>query len=133
MGFPLLPILDVAGRVLDRVLPDTVAAEKAKAELALELQKEDVQLALAQVDVNKTEATSSNIWVSGWRPCIGWTCAAAFGYHFVLQPFLAFCIVNMGYQLTLPTFDMDTLNTVLMGMLGLGGMRSFDKYKGTAK
>lgn len=133
MPLPLLPFLDVAGRVLDRILPDKAAADKAKAELALELQREDVQLALAQIDVNKVEAASSDKFTSRARPFILYVCGVAFAYHFVLQPLLAFCIVNMGYQLTLPDFDMESLSTVLYSILGLGGMRSVERLAGKVK
>ncbi|MEQ1704938.1 MAG: 3TM-type holin [Rickettsiales bacterium] len=79
--------------------------------------------------MNKEEATNQNIFVSGWRPFIGWVCGAAFAYHFVIQPILAFIIVNHGGKVELPAFDMQSLSTVLMGMLGLGGLRTLEKIK----
>jgi hypothetical protein len=83
----------------------------------------------AQLEVNKVEAGSTNLFVSGWRPFIGWTCGVALCYHFVLQPFLAFLLSSFGYQMDLPVFNMETLTTILMGMLGMSGLRSYEKVK----
>ena len=92
-----------------------------------------MQLAL-QADQNQTaidqsEAQNKNIFVAGWRPFIGWVCGVAFAYHFIAQPLLAFIIANAGGNVKLPTFDMQELTTVLMGMLGLGGLRTIEKIK----
>ena len=87
----------------------------------------------AQIEVNKTEAAHRNVFVAGWRPFIGWVCGAAFAYHFVLQPIFVFALAAYGVSLELPSFDMGALMTVLTGMLGLGGLRTFEKMKGTAK
>lgn len=88
---------------------------------------------LAQIDVNKQEASHQNIFVSGWRPFIGWICGSALAYHFVFQPLLAFLGSASGHPIVLPTFDMQSLLTVLMGMLGLGAMRSYEKVYGVAR
>ena len=97
----------------------------AKAELIAEINK-------AQMEVNKVEAGHTSIFVAGWRPFTGWICATALGYHFILQPLLTFIMYTFGNEVVLPTFDMGTLTTVLLGMLGLGGMRSFEKVKRSA-
>ncbi len=106
-----------------------------KSERAADL--EELQLALSadqmQADINKEEATSSNLFVSGWRPFIGWVCGVAFAYHFILQPLLAFIIANSGQKVELPVFDMQTLTTVLMGMLGLGGLRTLEKIRNVSR
>ena len=83
----------------------------------------------AQLEVNKVEAGHTSLFVAGWRPFIGWTCGVALCYHFVLQPFFTFLLYSFGYPMDLPQFDMSTLTTILLGMLGLGGMRSFEKVK----
>jgi len=83
----------------------------------------------AQLEVNKVEAGHTSLFVAGWRPFIGWTCGVALCYHFVLQPFLTFLLFSFGQPMDLPQFDMSTLTTILLGMLGLGGMRSFEKVK----
>ena len=70
----------------------------------------------------------------GWRPCIGWICGIAFGYHFVLQPVIIFVVALVGMEIPeLPEFDMGTLLTVLGGMLGIGGLRTYEKQKGLTK
>ena len=89
---------------------------------------------LAQVEVNKAEAESGSVFKGGWRPFIGWVCGAAFAYNFVLQPLILFGVTVAGVQIPeLPTFDMTSLMTVMMGMLGLGGLRSYEKKQGLTK
>ncbi len=83
-----------------------------------------------QADINKQEAAHASIFVAGWRPFIGWVCGTAFAYHYILQPFLVFTLTAAGHPVNLPTFDMGALITVLGGMLGLAGMRTFEKNKG---
>lgn len=120
--------------LLDKFIPD--AGEKAKLahEIATMAEKQAHELALAQIEVNKAEAASGSIFKGGWRPFIGWTCGVAFAYHFVVQPFMIFVALTTGVQLPpLPEFDMASLMTVLGGLLGLGGLRTFEKYKGCDK
>jgi hypothetical protein len=126
-------LLPVASSVIDRVIPDKEAAEKAKREMQIELVNNINDIAKAQIEVNKTEAAHRNVFVAGWRPFIGWVCGAAFAYHFVLQPVFIFALAAYGVSLELPSFDMGALMTVLTGMLGLGGLRTFEKMKGAAK
>jgi hypothetical protein len=74
------------------------------------------------------------VFKGGWRPFIGWVCGAAFAYHFVLQPLIVFGVTVAGVKIPeLPTFDMGSLLTVMMGMLGLGGLRSYEKKQGLTK
>lgn len=102
---------------------------KAENAQALELMRLALQADQGQAHVNEMEAQNASLFVSGWRPFIGWVCGVAFAYHFVAQPFLAFAIANAGGKATLPAFDMSELSTVLMGMLGLGGLRTFEKIR----
>ncbi|MCE2927930.1 MAG: holin family protein [Rickettsiales bacterium] len=133
----LLDLIPAISKLLDKLIPDPEAREKAKIEL-LKTERasdlEELRLALsadeAQTEINKIEAASSDRFVAGWRPFIGWVCGVAFAYHFILQPLLAFTIMNSGGEVRLPTFDMDALSTVLMGMLGLGGLRTIEKIRG---
>tara|TARA_A100001388_G_C28405442_1_gene328019 strand:+ start:157 stop:528 length:372 start_codon:yes stop_codon:yes gene_type:complete len=123
-----MPKLNVVASIIDKVagkIDDFTLDKAEKAELIQEINK-------AQLEVNKVEAGSTNLFVSGWRPFVGWTCGVALCYHFILQPFLTFLLYAFGYQIVLPTFDMGTLTTILLGMLGLGGMRSFEKVKRSA-
>ena len=123
-----MPRLDVVGRIIDKVAGhvDKFTLDKEeKAQLIQEINK-------AQIEVNKIESGSTSLFKSGWRPFVGWTCGIALCYHFVLQPFLMFVLLSIGKPMELPVFDMSTLTTVLFGMLGLGGMRSFEKVKKSA-
>lgn len=123
-----MPKLNVVASIIDKVADkiDDFTLDKAeKAELIQEINK-------AQLEVNKVEAGHTSLFVAGWRPFVGWTCGIALCYHFVLQPFLVFLLYSFGYQVALPVFDMTTLTTILMGMLGLGGLRSYEKVKKSA-
>ncbi len=123
-----MPKLNMIGNIIDKVAGhvDKFTLDKEeKAQLIMEINK-------AQIEVNKIEAGSTSFFKSVWRPSVGWICSFALGYHFVLQPMLAFGLTAAGYTLVLPEFDMSTLMTVLMGLLGLGGMRSFEKVKRSA-
>ena len=127
---PLTAILDVAGKVIDRVIPDKAAAQKAKDELASQETKNEFNLALGQIQINLEEAKSTNWFVSGWRPFVGWTCGAALAYVAVLEPFVRFvAIVGFTYKGGFPVIDTTITLQVLLGMLGLGGMRSFEKTR----
>jgi hypothetical protein len=75
-----------------------------------------------------------NWFQSSWRPLVGWVCAIAFGWHFVFQPLLIFVLTYAGQPVPdLPSFDMSALMTVLGGLLGLGSLRTFEKFKGVSK
>ena len=123
-----MPRLDVVGKIIDKVAGhvDKFTLDKEeKAQLIQEINK-------AQIEVNKIESGSSSLFKSGWRPFVGWTCGVALCYHFVLQPLLMFVFLAIGKPMELPIFDMTTLTTVLMGMLGLGGLRTYEKVKKSA-
>jgi len=134
---PISAGLEFVGKIADKIWPDPTA--KAAGLLELEKLKQTGELALlaaetdlmkGQMNINAEEAKSQSLFVVGWRPAIGWVCGAAFAYHFVLQPLLAFFMASLGHKVDLPVFQMGELSTVLMGMLGLGGLRSFEKIKG---
>lgn len=120
--------------LLDKFIEDKDQKAKLAHEIATMAERHAQERALAQIEVNKTEAASRNPFVAGWRPFIGWTCGVALAWHFVLAPFLMFIAAWVGFEVPrLPVFDMDNLMTVLLGMLGLGGLRSFEKVKGISK
>jgi len=131
-------LIDAGLKVLDRVLPDP--AQKAAAQLELlKLQQSgefrqleaDLQLALAQTEVNKVEAASADPFKSGWRPAAGWVCVLGLLYQFLAQPLLAWGSVMQGYAAP-PVLELGDLYGLLFGMLGLGAYRSFEKTKGKA-
>jgi hypothetical protein len=133
-----MPLLDsligpVTG-ILDKFVEDKDQKAKLAHEISTMADRHAQQLALAQIEVNKAEAASGSVWKGGWRPFVGWVCGVAFAYHFVIQPMAIFGISAYGIEVpSLPNFEMGQLMTVLMGMLGLGGLRSFEKSKGVAK
>jgi len=118
---------------LSEILDKFVADKDLKAKLNHELKTELHKANMAQIEVNKVEAAHRSVFVSGWRPFTGWSCAAALFYHFLLQPLLVFVFSLLGYQFQLPEFDMSSLMTILLGMLGLGGLRTYEKQKNLTK
>jgi len=122
-------IINAVSGIVDKFVADKDLKSTLKHELEMSLHNAN----LAQIEVNKTEAQHASIFVAGWRPCIGWICAVALGYHFILSPILATILTLSGYTITLPEFDFAQLSTILMGMLGLGGLRTFEKMKGVTK
>ena len=128
----LIPqIAPILGNVLDRFFPDKEKAAEAQRAIETALLENAAQINLAQVEVNKEEAQHRTIFVAGWRPFIGWVCGIALAWHFVGVPVTIFFIAWAGAEVPeLPAFDMNSLMTVLRGMLGLGGLRTFEKMKG---
>ena len=118
-------ITGVAGKVLDKFVQD----KDLKAKLDQEMKMAFHEANLAQIELNKEEAKSSSLFVSGWRPFVGWTCGVALAYHFILEPFIKFIVVINGVDVELPTFDFSQLSSILRGMLGLGGLRTYEKMK----
>ncbi len=122
--------LVIAGQVIgiiDKFIPDPAAKAKALQELAAL----EGELAMKQMDVNIAEASHQSVFVAGWRPAIGWVCGLAFAYSFILRDFLmvggkAFFGIDPN---TVPPIDNASLMTVLLGILGLGAMRTYEKVK----
>lgn len=117
--------------LLDKFVEDADQKAKLAHEIATMSQRHAQELALAQINVNAAEAASGSLFKGGWRPFIGWTCGLAFFYHFVGQPLAIFILTISGVEIpALPEFEMETLLTVLGGMLGIGGLRTYEKQKG---
>ena len=131
---PLLlgPILEVGRTLLDRFVPDP--AEKAKAEMDLIRMAADGELkqVIAQLEINAKEAQHASIWVAGWRPGFGWAGVAGFLYAVILQPLLAWGASVQGWPAP-PELNMDLLWVVITGMLGIGGLRTFEKSRGVTR
>ena len=124
------PATELAGKFIQ----DKDKAAQLAHDLTTMADKHAQEALLAQIEVNKAEAASGSVFKGGWRPFIGWVCGAAFAYHFVLQPFILFGVAVAGVSIPeLPSFDMGSLMTVMMGMLGLGGLRSYEKKQGLTK
>ena len=126
--FGLDDVIGVGLKVLDKFIPDPAAKAQAEAALRDSLQQWDAQ----QNKINEAEAQSSSLFVAGWRPCVGWVCCAALSWTYILQPIAAFALAQFGYLTALPRLDMGEMMPILLGMLGLGGLRSWEKTKGVA-
>ena len=132
----LIPVL---GSLMDKLFPDPTAAAEAKLKVMQMAQNGDLaqldadfKLATGQIDVNKAEAGSGSLFVGGWRPFVGWVCGFAFAFKFILAPLMAFTMAALGHPITLPVLDFTEMSTILLGMLGLGGLRTVEKVKGVA-
>jgi len=126
-------ILDKLIAPVAGILDKFVADKDLKMKLQHELETAMHSANLAQLEVNKAEAVHKSIFVAGWRPFVGWVCGVALAYHFILAPLLQFSFALAGMDQELPEFDFSQLSTVLMGMLGLGGLRTFEKMKGVSR
>lgn len=126
-------ILDFGGKLMDRIFPDPETRDAAKLELFKAQQQglfkeieAELEAAKAQAAINIEEAKSTSLFVSGWRPFIGWICGSGLAYQFLIYPVL------VAFQPKIVQLDMGTLLTLLMGMLGLGAMRTAEKFKNVA-
>jgi|TARA_R110000787_G_scaffold177346_3_gene289338 hypothetical protein len=131
----LLPaILPALTDVIGRFLPeDKEARAEAERQIEQQLATHLAKIDLAQLDINKQEAAHRSIFVAGWRPFIGWTCGVALAWTYVGVPILQFILAQTGHLIDLPSMDMSQMMPVLMGMLGLGGLRTFEKFKKVSK
>ena len=125
-----LAIIELGAKLLDKVIPDKDAREKAQAELLKAANDQDFQLSLAQIRVNEQEAKSDNIFKSGWRPAIGWICVFGLAYNFVIYNILLWFINIYQLNVTPPALLSDILMELVFAMLGLGSLRTFEKVKG---
>ena len=133
-------IFDFGGKIIDKIFPDKDAADRAKLEM-LKLQQagefKEMELAFesakAQMKINEIEAANQNVFVSGWRPAVGWVCVAAYCYNYVAMPLIVWFAT--WYDKAAPsmiTLDTGELTTLLFGMLGIGTLRTFEKVKNVA-
>ena len=112
--------------LLNKFIPDKDQANALAHEISTMAERHAQELAKGQLAVNKVEAAHKSLFVSGWRPAIGWICGFALMYSTILAPIL-------GIWFTVPPVDSSLLTTVLMGMLGLGAMRTVEKTKSVAR
>ena len=129
---PISAALDLGNTLITRLFPDPAQADAAKLELLKLQQSGDLAQMTAQTDINKVEANNPSLFVSGWRPAIGWVCALALAYQYLLRPLSGTIASLVGVTLPpLPGLD-DNLWQLMMGMLGMGGLRTFEKIQGVA-
>jgi hypothetical protein len=130
---PVTALLDVGGKLIDKLFPDPAQRDSAKLQLfqlqqsgELAVLAHEVALAKTQTDINQEEAKSTIWFVAGWRPYIGWICGTGLAYQFLVYPIL------IAFQPKIVSLDMGTLITLLAGMLGLGTLRTYEKSKGVS-
>lgn len=122
---PLTAGLDLASTVISKLFPDKSAQEQAQLAAALAI----VQ---GQLDINKVEANSTSLFTSGWRPFIGWVCGAGCAWNWIGLPAAKFACALYGVHVDLFQADLSEMMPLLLGMLGLGGLRTIEKIKGVA-
>jgi len=125
------PVLEVGKRLVDNLFPDPAAKAKAELDMMVLLQTQDLQRVMGQLEINAKEAVHTSIFVSGWRPFVGWCCGIGFLWAAVGQSVFAYVARIKGWP-DPPTIDTEVLMYVLGGMLGLGTLRTVEKAKGVA-
>lgn len=136
---PISVALEIGSKVIDRIWPNPVDAAAAKLEL-LKMQQSgelaqlaaDTEIAKSQLEINKEEAKSSSLFIAGGRPFIVWVCGTAFAWNWIGLPIARFGAAYVGHPLDIAPADMSEMMPVLLGLLGLGGLRTFEKVKGVA-
>jgi hypothetical protein len=129
---PISAILNIGNTLINKLFPDP--AQAAQAQLALLKMQQDGELAAisGQMEINKIEAASSSVFVAGWRPFAGWTCGIGLAYVSIIEPIARLIATLTGYEGEFPAIDTTLTMQVLLGMLGMGGLRTLDKIKGVA-
>lgn len=129
---PLTAVLGIGEKLIDKLLPDPKQKAEALQKLAEMQQNGDLAVIGNQVEINKIEAGNTNVFVSGWRPFIGWVCGTALAFQLVAAPLVMWGSEIAGHRVALPAMQTELLTTLLVGMLGLGGMRTVEKLQGVA-
>jgi len=123
----------IIGPLIDRI-PDPNERAKAKEQVEAQMLAAMTSLVQGQLEINKAEAQHGSLFVAGWRPGIGWICGIALGWNFIIQPIVSWGAFVGGIDLAgMPTLDTNELTTILLGMLGLGGLRTYEKRLGVAR
>ena len=120
----LLSLIGPATKLIGKFVKDKDLQQKLSHDIATMAEKHAQQLALQQIEVNKAEA-KGNWFQSSWRPLIGWICGLSLAINYMVSPIMA------GFGVDIPQADMSVMMPLLFGMLGISGLRSFDKYKKT--
>lgn len=130
---PITAILGIGNKLIDHFFPDANQAAAAKLKLLEMQQNGDLQVMASQMDINKIEAQNPSLFVSGWRPFIGWVCGISLTYAAIIEPVSRFIAkVLFHYTSEFPVIDTTLTLQILLGLLGLAGMRSWEKKEGVA-
>jgi len=126
------PLLDMGSRLISRLVPDKEEARKAEVEFLRAAMDGELKQVIAQLEINAREAGHPSVWVAGWRPFFGWVGGAAFAYSVIIQPILTWWAYAHGHSAP-PNVESDLLWVVITGMLGIGGLRTYEKRQGVTK
>ena len=129
----LSSLIGPVSAVLDKAIPDKDLREKLAHEIATMAERHSHEQVKAQLEINKTEAAHRNLFVAGWRPACGWICVLGMAGNFLVIPFANMVLELSKTGVSVPMIDLSTMLPVLMGMLGLGGLRTYEKVKGAQK
>ena len=129
----LQTLIGPVASLLEKFIPDKDLRSRLSHEIATMAEKNAHEQIKAQLEINKTEAQHNSLFVSGWRPAVGWTCCLGMAANFLIIPMTNFALALASSNITIPLIDLETMLPVLLGMLGLGGMRSYEKSKGVAR
>lgn len=129
---PISVLLDIGGKVIDKIWPDPAQAASAKFELFKLQQSGELEQMAGQMKINAEEAKSASVFVSGWRPFIGWVCGMACAWNWIGLSIAKLILQVAGSAIVLAPASIEEMLPVLMGMLGLGAYRTFEKVKGVA-
>ena len=122
-------MLDKLIQPVSHIVDKLVSDKDLKIKLSHEIEKEIISLNRAQLEVNKVEAKHNNIFVAGWRPFIGWICGLSIAYHFILEPVIQYILIINNINFDTPEFDFSQLSTIVMAMLGMSTLRTYEKTK----
>jgi hypothetical protein len=129
---PITAALGIGSKVIDRLWPDPAQADAAKLELLKLQQSGELAQITGQLEINKIEAASSSLFVAGWRPGVGWVCSAACAWNWIGLPIAKLVCEVLGHPIALAPADLTEMLPVLMALLGMSSLRSWEKGKGVA-
>lgn len=118
-------VADLASTVINKIWPDKTEQEKQQLAAA-------VMVVQGQLDINKTEAANPRVFVSGWRPYIGWVCGTGCAWNWIGLPMAKFILIAVGHPIEISPADLSEMMPLLLGLLGLSGIRMVEKIKGVA-
>lgn len=130
---PVTAALDLGGKLIDRLWPDPNQAAAARLELFKLQQSGELAQMTGQLEINKAEAQHSSVFVAGWRPGVGWVCVAACAWNWIGLPVAKLALALAGVAVPLEPANLTEMLPVLMGLLGLGGLRTIEKIQGVAR
>lgn len=118
-------VADLASTIVNKIWPDKTAQEQQEIAAA-------AAIIQGQLNIDNTEASNQKIFVSGWRPFIGWICGSCLAWNYVGTPLVTSIMIILGHPVSIPQADLSEMMPILIGMLGLGGMRTYEKINGVS-